>query len=492
MTKTIAEIWEGDLFNRQEEAANLEAYIESIWQRPSSREDSKGFVLAVDADYGMGKTFFLKRFAEQMAINHPVAYIDAWKDDLQDEPLIALIATLEEALEDAFGEIEGDLAKTKDNVWDKFKKVSGIVGKGLLKKGAGLIITASAAEAVSTILEGQDEDFTETIKKELEDVGKDTVNGVVSISKVIGQNGNLEEKIKSFKDGQKAIEDLKEALAELVKAISKDGKQAPIVIIIDELDRCRPNYAIKLLEEVKHLFDVEGIVFVLGTNLGQLSKSIKKTYGNDFESYSYLDRFINRAYKIKTPDIRLLVDHLVEVLKIPEHFLDVFQTNNIKNPHRDSSYFKHIMTDIIECFDFSARDIFKLFDILLTSIKISKGDRVLIPYFIPLTVEICWQDKYAKAISNNKKDIKIQIPTIQGNQQVSIMGFYSTIKKFLNGDYIETQPNEVEEKWVYDLAKESIFSSKVSGSYSRVQPKFHPKNYNELINFVTRIDVIET
>ena len=491
MSETIAKIWEGDLFNRREEAANLEAYIESIWQRPSSREDSKGFVLAVDADYGMGKTFFLKRFAEQLAINHPVAYIDAWKDDLQDEPLIALVATLEKALEKSFGTSNAAIAKAKGEVLQKFKKVAGIVGKGLLKKGAELIITASAVEAVSTLLEGQDEDIKESIEKGFEEIGKDITDGVTSITKVITQNSNLEERINDFREGQQAIEDLKTALGSLVNAVTENGKQIPIVIIIDELDRCRPNYAIKLLEEVKHLFDVEGIVFVLGTNLGQLSKSIKKTYGNDFESYSYLDRFINRAYKIKTPDIRLLVDHLVEVLKIPVNLLDVFQTYNIKKPHRDSSYFTHIMTDIIECFDFSARDIFKLFDILLTSIKISKGDKVLIPYFIPLTVEICWQDKYAKAISNNKKDIKIEIPTYEGNKQVSIIVFYSTIKNFLNGDYIETQPNEVEEKWVYDLAKESIFSSRTSGSYSRVQPKFHPRNYNELINFVTRIDVIE-
>lgn len=101
----IDEIWEGDLLERKEEAQLFINYIESVSQRPNVREDVSSFTISVDAGYGEGKTYFLKRVAEQMKLNHPVAFVDAWRDDLADEPLTALVVTLQDALGDL---IEGD------------------------------------------------------------------------------------------------------------------------------------------------------------------------------------------------------------------------------------------------------------------------------------------------------------------------------------------------------------------------------------------------
>lgn len=65
----------------------------------------------------------------------------------------------------------------------------------------------------------------------------------------------------------------------------------PIFIFIDELDRCRPDYAISLLEIVKHIFDIKNFVFIIATNTDQLQHSIKNVYGNDFSANDYLGRF---------------------------------------------------------------------------------------------------------------------------------------------------------------------------------------------------------
>ena len=73
----------------------------------------------------------------------------------------------------------------------------------------------------------------------------------------------------------------------------KSKKNCPVVVVIDELDRCRPLYAIELLEVAKHLFSVENIVFVLAINLRELGHSIKAVYGSDFDSHEYLERFID-------------------------------------------------------------------------------------------------------------------------------------------------------------------------------------------------------
>ncbi|WP_081764293.1 P-loop NTPase fold protein [Sphingobium sp. Ant17] len=70
-----------------------------------------------------------------------------------------------------------------------------------------------------------------------------------------------------------------------------DPRQAPIFVVVDELDRCRPDYAIALLESIKHLFDVPGVVFVIALHGRQLTASIEAVYGAKFDATAYLRRF---------------------------------------------------------------------------------------------------------------------------------------------------------------------------------------------------------
>ena len=79
-------------------------------------------------------------------------------------------------------------------------------------------------------------------------------------------------------------------------------KYERLIIIIDELDRCRPNFAVELLERIKHYFDDERLMFVFATNLEQLQYTVKKYYGNDFDGYSYLDRFFDIKLSIPEAD----------------------------------------------------------------------------------------------------------------------------------------------------------------------------------------------
>jgi hypothetical protein len=78
-------------------------------------------------------------------------------------------------------------------------------------------------------------------------------------------------------------------------------------VFIDELDRCRPTYAIELLETVKHLFEIKGIVFVIATNTDQLQHSIKVVYGQGFDANRYLYRFFQRTYTLKMPDMEKFI-----------------------------------------------------------------------------------------------------------------------------------------------------------------------------------------
>ena len=62
---------------------------------------------------------------------------------------------------------------------------------------------------------------------------------------------------------------------------------------MDELDRCRPSYAVRLLERIEHYFINDRITFVFSVNLEQLQHTIKNFYGNDFDACRYLDRFFD-------------------------------------------------------------------------------------------------------------------------------------------------------------------------------------------------------
>lgn len=95
----VDDIWQDDLLDRRNEAQQLIGFIESVCQRSVSRLDKSAYTISVDAGYGEGKTYFLKKLYQQLSLNYPVAFVDAWSDDLSNEPLIALMAALKAALD---------------------------------------------------------------------------------------------------------------------------------------------------------------------------------------------------------------------------------------------------------------------------------------------------------------------------------------------------------------------------------------------------------
>ena len=76
------------------------------------------------------------------------------------------------------------------------------------------------------------------------------------------------------------------------------------MVMINELDRCRPSYAVELLEVAKHLFSADRIVFVLAVNCDQLAHSVTALYGNDFDAEGYLRRFFDVDFQLPEPDRR--------------------------------------------------------------------------------------------------------------------------------------------------------------------------------------------
>jgi predicted KAP-like P-loop ATPase len=266
VTVQLENPFKNDRLNRQPHVDNFSTLLENI---------SSPIVLSVNAPWGQGKTTFLEMLNAQL-INkkHNSIYFSAWETDFASDPLQAFLGEINEKIEIL---INGDEEKIK--AWETTKKAgSHILRKGipaLIKIGTAGILDAEKIieDESSKVMEGLTKDFLEEYTKN-------------------------KEAISQFKSG-------------VSKVLSNDGSTATrLFIFIDELNRCRPTYAIELLERIKHLLDIEGLVFVLAMDKVQLSHSVKGIYGAEFEAIGYLRRFIDIEYTLPESDLDAFVDQL--------------------------------------------------------------------------------------------------------------------------------------------------------------------------------------
>ncbi|WP_373036981.1 KAP family P-loop NTPase fold protein [Vibrio tetraodonis] len=106
----------------------------------------------------------------------------------------------------------------------------------------------------------------------------------------------------------KAISALKQSVSQWLEAVKGfTDKQYPAFVFIDELDRCRPSYAVEMLETIKHIFDIKGVVFVVATDTRQLQHAVRVVYGQGFDADIYLGRFFNTRYALKKMPLKELL-----------------------------------------------------------------------------------------------------------------------------------------------------------------------------------------
>lgn len=151
--------------------------------------------------------------------------------------------------------------------------------------------------------------------------------------------------IESVKDnlaGKDLLEEIKTAeeiriiVKQILDEIITENTQK-LVIFIDEIDRCRPNFAIETLERIKHYFDDERIIFVVSVNKEQLIHTISKFYGNSFDSTGYLNKFF---------DINIYLPEIPQYLK----------NNNILKTNEEQYYLRKIVEEMGEYYNLSLRD----------------------------------------------------------------------------------------------------------------------------------------
>ncbi len=250
--------FDGDTLNRAQLADKLTGYIDRL---------NAGAVLAIDAPWGEGKTWFGRNWAKKLGNEeYRVAYIDAFEQDYIEDPFILLAAELLSMVEDK-SQAKMLLTKKATNVAKATFSISTKIGMGLLTKYA---------------LGGVD--LGEEIEGAISDASEESANlSSKWIEDSFAKHDKNKNTIAAFKD-------------ELTKYASSQDK--PIVIFIDELDRCRPDFAVSVIERIKHFFDVPNVVFVLLLNRDQLEKAVKGVYGSETDGAAYLGKFVNFFFRL--------------------------------------------------------------------------------------------------------------------------------------------------------------------------------------------------
>lgn len=282
--------WEDDHLKRREEANYLTSYLAARYQ---AKKHEMGFVLAVNGDWGLGKSFMIDRWSKDLQqAHHPVVMFNSWENDFTSEPLVAFIAELNSALSSYFDELPK--AKELRRKWLTTAKsvlvpTLKVVGMAALKHAAGLGINEAQG-----LFESGDSETSDGEKDESKISAKEIGEKLAEV---------IEDELKSHTNVKQAIIDFKLRLGILVSYLDTEtSAQLPIFVFIDELDRCRPDYAIKLLEGIKHLFGIPGIHFVVATNLAELAHSVRAVYGEKFSAERYLKRFFDMEYTLPEPE----------------------------------------------------------------------------------------------------------------------------------------------------------------------------------------------
>lgn len=296
--------WDSDLLGRKQDAEFVYNFLVGQVDRRRELGRTGSYVLNIDADWGGGKSFFLRGFAEDLERKgHIVVAVNAWQDDHAQDPYVALMAAIDRSIAPHIrqpGRIKSAWDKAKSSGGRIALRMTGEVAKGLLKKATGVSID-KLGEIVS------DDTPDETLSETAVDAAGKAVDA--QLERLF--DSGLEALIEGFQKTNDAISNFRFRMASVVEAVAAE-KPAPIFVLIDELDRCRPTYAVQLLERVKHIFDVEGVVFVFATNSDQLRHSIAGAYGTNFDGFRYLRRFFDRTYVFETATINQFVASLCD------------------------------------------------------------------------------------------------------------------------------------------------------------------------------------
>ena len=244
-------------------------------------EAATAAVVSIDGGFGTGKSVFLRMCAACLrdAEVHVVEF-NAWQQSHTSDPLVDLVSAL---------------AATSSSETENLKEiVLGMAGR-VAVNALGQVVSAATGGVLD-------------------------LTGIASANDVVPSD-----RFTAWSEAEDQVANFKRALAELV-----NGGGGPLVVLVDELDRCLPSYAMELLNTARHLFDVPGVVIVLGINRVELEHRVQKVYGQSCDADAYLRRFVDLPISLGDPPAERIETYVASVFAAAN--LDSDQTSGELQP----------------------------------------------------------------------------------------------------------------------------------------------------------------
>ena len=304
--------------------------------------------MVIDGGWGTGKTEFCQKLIRLMQQQHPdyqPVYIDAFRSDHSGEPLLALLAEIIKTC--TFEDTDEQPSEQRKEMTKKVAKAAGFVMKTVAKAAVGHVLKQNMedlAEGMSQIISDKQDakNAAATV------AGAATTLASHSIDATI--DATVEALLKEQIEAEKNLKTLKACLKEF-------AEEKPIILFIDELDRCRPDYAVDMLEVIKHVFDVENVKVVLVTNTKQLRAAINHRYGMEVDAQKYLDKFLK--YSFALPDKVLDQNGAQGTIVAVQYFEPLLKNSRIFNELKElieNEKIKNFICDMIKRTNISLRE----------------------------------------------------------------------------------------------------------------------------------------
>ncbi len=266
-----------DAFGREPQADELTNFISSF--------AGQSFVLGINGVWGSGKTTFINMWEAKLKLKgFRTLRFNAWEHDHSEDPFASVFSEFR-SLADA-GE-----GKSKKGLANLYKSAKSKAVPILAKAAAGIIKHATLGAL---------------------DLNVDTEAAFGELAEASAKYA-----LEKAESDKKSIKAFRDELAQFVEKAGTSDK--PIVYFIDELDRCRPTYAVSVLERVKHLLNVPGVFFVFAWDRNQLNETIKHVYGRQTDSGGYLLRFVDLEFNLAMTNHRYFCNSLMNRFGLFEH-----------------------------------------------------------------------------------------------------------------------------------------------------------------------------
>ncbi|PKL44145.1 MAG: hypothetical protein CVV41_05770 [Candidatus Riflebacteria bacterium HGW-Riflebacteria-1] len=371
----IQKIWEADKLGRMASAEKLTRIISSYNSLKVSDDEDKSLTLVVKSPWGTGKTYFVKKWMETLIEKGAFCvYFSAWEAEIHKTPATYFLQSFIEAFE------------AQPELHSKFDSL--LKTKALKALPIMLTIATIACLPVGALYAFAAKLFTDEVAKKCTAALK------------------RHDKKQSIEESALPIKDAREHLGLLVDELAESSFENKVYVFIDELDRCKPDFAIKILEEIKHFFSLSNLVFIVSVDFNQLEGSIKHVYGSHIDCEGYLMRFVKLFYTLPELNHLQYARYLrTQLASAAENLIEV----PVLEDGVDSS-FEAIFASLSRTFNASLRDQ----QIIMTRLKLmlSAGKVFVFPtvyfMFIQLRFPAIWQQAMKDGVSILTPDYLIE------------------------------------------------------------------------------------